>query len=77
MEEAREMLVVVDRLDYNQLRAKGGGPKGATVDPEATRPIASQLKDNIIKVKKQGGGNPINDVFEGKSEEERDKLVLS
>lgn len=77
MEEASEMLVNVDKLDYNQLRAKGSGAKGATVDPEGTRPIAGQLKENIIKVKKQGGGNPMNDVFEGKSEEERDKLVLS
>ena len=77
MEEAREMLEQVDQMDYNQLRAKGAGVKGTTVDPESTRPIAGQLKQDIIRIKKQGGENPTNDIFEGKNEEERDKLVLS
>ena len=71
------MLEEVDQMDYNQLRANGARAKGSVAEIEGQRPIASQLKTDLIKSRKQGAANEVNDVFEGMSAEERDKKVLS
>ena len=64
-------------MDYNQLRANGARAKGSVAEVEGQRPIASQLKTELVKNRKAGGAGDVNDVFEGKSAEERDKMVLS
>ena len=77
LDQAREMYERVLQLDYNQLRANGARKKGSVAEIEGKRPIANQLKTDLIKNKKQGAEQPPNDVFEGKSPEERDAMVLS
>ena len=68
MAAAQEMLEVVKEIDYNQLRACGAKKKGSALDIEAKRPIANQLKTDIIKNRKEGGEEEnLNDVFEGKT----------
>ena len=46
------MLETVDQLDYNQLRANGARAKGSVAEIEGQRPIASQLKTDLIKNRK-------------------------
>ena len=78
MQEAREMLERVDQIDYNQLRACGAKKKGSQVDIEGNRPMAGQLKNDMIQNRRDGGEEDGSiDVFEGKSPEEQDKEILS
>jgi len=60
------------------LRASGAKKKGSAVDVEGSRPIAGHLKNDLIQNRRNGGEEDnANDVFEGKSPEEQDKLVLA
>lgn len=70
------MYIAVDQIDYNQLRANGAKKKGSIADIEGSRPMANQLKTDLIKNRKAGQDNPLNDEFEGMTAEERDAKVL-
>ena len=71
------MLLEVDQLDYNQLRASGAQKVGTGADTEGARPIAGQLKTDLLRLKKAGAENQsLIDVFDGKDEEEKDNMVL-
>jgi len=74
---ASEMLERVVKLDYNLLRANGAKKKGSAADIEGKRPIANQLKTDLIKGKRLGAANQVNDIFAGKTAEEKDQIVLS
>ena len=74
--DAEEMLKTVKKMDYNKLRQEGARKKGSVADIEGKRPIANQLKNDLIKSRKQGEDGQINDIFEGKTAEEKDQLVL-
>ena len=69
LQAAREMLDIVEQLDYNQLRANGARKKGSVADVESKRPIAGQHKSDLIKNKRQGGADDTADAFEGMTAE--------
>ena len=77
LDAARKMYEKVLKLDYNKLRADGARKKGSVADIESKRPIASQLKTEAVQRKKAGGQGPLNDEFEGKTQEERDQQILN
>lgn len=77
LQQAKEVLETVETMDYNQLRAKAAQKKGSTAELENNRPIASQLKGNILKNKQRGVMSPQVDEFEGKTPEEADNMILN
>ena len=78
MVDARVMLDEVNLIDYNSLRATGAKHKGSAVELEAGRPMASHLKGDMIKNRREGGDEDHeNDIFDGKDAEEVDKIILN
>ena len=65
-------------IDYNSLRATGTKHKGSADELEAGRPMASHLKGDLIKNRRQGDEEDHeSDIFDGKDAEEVDKIILN